>query len=95
MQKGSKAVTGPLMAGTGSLRIGGSSVWREWFKGDLDDVRIWNKPLTAAQITSDMSADGAVASSAAKLSKAKASKVSRPREEAPREALAHGWGPAP
>ncbi len=27
----------------------------EWFKGDLDDVRIWNKPLTATQITADMS----------------------------------------
>jgi hypothetical protein len=53
VQKSAKSVSGPLAVGTGSLRIGGAL--GDWFKGDVDDVRIWRKPLTAAQITSEMS----------------------------------------
>jgi hypothetical protein len=57
VQKRSKAYTGALAVGTGSLRIGGAGVWSEWFKGDLDDIRIWNKPLSASQLTAEMKVD--------------------------------------
>ena len=35
------------------LRIGGNRVWREWFKGTIDEVRIYDRALTRAQIRSD------------------------------------------
>jgi hypothetical protein len=50
----SMAVTGSLVTGTGALRLGGNSAWGEWFKGYIDDVRIYNRPLTAAEIVNDM-----------------------------------------
>ena len=70
VQKSSKSVEGPLAVGTGSLRIGGAAVWGEWFKGDIDDVRIWRKPLTASQITAEMSVNAqSVLGSASKAAK--------------------------
>jgi hypothetical protein len=40
---------------TGSpLRMGGNSVWSEWFNGLIDEVRIYNRALSAAEIQSDM-----------------------------------------
>jgi hypothetical protein len=36
------------------LRIGGNAVWGEYFAGSIDEVRIYNRALTAAQITTDM-----------------------------------------
>ena len=36
--------------GTGALRIGGNSVWGEYFKGLIDEVRIYNRALTASEI---------------------------------------------
>jgi hypothetical protein len=54
-QVGSKAVKGPLTTGTGSLRIGGSSVFGEWFNGRIDEVRVYDKALDASQIKGDMS----------------------------------------
>ncbi|WP_084285447.1 LamG-like jellyroll fold domain-containing protein [Solirubrobacter soli] len=50
----SKAVTGSINAGTGPLKIGGNAIWGEWFAGQIDDVRVYNTALTAAQITTDM-----------------------------------------
>jgi hydrogenase maturation factor HypE len=52
----SKAVSGSIVAGTGALRIGGNAVWGEWFRGYIDEVRIYNRALTAAEIVSDMNA---------------------------------------
>jgi hypothetical protein len=49
-----RSVPGPLKTSTGVLRLGGTSVWGEWFKGKMDDVRIYDKALTATQIKSDM-----------------------------------------
>jgi hypothetical protein len=50
------ATTGSMVASTGALRIGGNSIWGEWFAGSIDEVRIYNRALTAAQITADMNA---------------------------------------
>jgi hypothetical protein len=53
-QVGSKAQTGSIPASTGALRIGGNAIWGEWFAGTVDDVRIYNRALTAAEIQGDM-----------------------------------------
>ena len=34
----------------GVLKIGGNAIWGEWFNGLIDEVRIYNRALTAAQI---------------------------------------------
>jgi hypothetical protein len=50
------AAAGPaaLAASTGVLRIGGNAVWGEYFAGRIDDVRIYNRALSAAEIQVDM-----------------------------------------
>ena len=46
----------PLAGSTGVLRIGGNSLASQWFSGRIDEVRIYGRPLTAAEITADMNA---------------------------------------
>jgi glucose/arabinose dehydrogenase len=46
--------TGAIVTSPGALRIGGNTVWDEYFAGTIDDVRVYNRALTAAQITTDM-----------------------------------------
>ncbi|MCF2531367.1 LamG-like jellyroll fold domain-containing protein [Yinghuangia soli] len=53
-QVASRAQTGALTNGTGDLRIGGNSVWGEYFTGQIDEVRLYNRALSAAEITTDM-----------------------------------------
>ena len=53
-QVGSRAVSGSLATSTGALRIGGNSLWGEYFAGRIDEVRIYNRALTAAEIQADM-----------------------------------------
>ena len=48
------AVSGSLATTTNPLRIGGNTIWGEYFNGLIDDVRIYNRALTAAEIQSDM-----------------------------------------
>ena len=45
--------TGPITASTGALEIGGNSLLGGYFKGYIDEVRIYNHALTNAQIISD------------------------------------------
>ena len=35
------------------LRIGGNNIWGEWFSGLIDEVRIYERALTAAEIQTD------------------------------------------
>ena len=35
------------------LRIGGNAVFGEWFNGTIDEVRVYNRALTAAEISAD------------------------------------------
>ena len=42
----STAVTGAMAASTGVLRLGGNSVWGEWFAGLIDEVRVYDRALT-------------------------------------------------
>ena len=53
-QVSSLAVSGAITTSTGALRIGGNNVWGEYFSGLIDEVRIYNRALTAAQIQQDM-----------------------------------------
>ena len=54
VQAGSRAISGSLVTSSSPLRIGGNLVWGEYFRGQIDDVRIYNGALTQSQIQSDM-----------------------------------------
>ncbi|MBP2331193.1 glucose/arabinose dehydrogenase [Kibdelosporangium banguiense] len=45
--------SGALLTSDNPLRIGGNLIWGEYFSGSLDDVRVYNRVLTAAEITTD------------------------------------------
>ena len=51
-----RAVTGSMSASTGALRIGGNATWGEWFGGLIDNVRVYSRSLSAAEIQTDMNA---------------------------------------
>ena len=53
-QVGSRAFSGSLLTSTGALRVGGNSVWGEFFQGRIDEIRIYNRALTQAEIQADM-----------------------------------------
>jgi hypothetical protein len=48
-----RAVTGSMTASTAPLRIGGNATWGEWFGGLVDDLRVYNRALSATEIQSD------------------------------------------
>jgi hypothetical protein len=52
--RATRALTGTMPASTGSLRIGGNSVWGEYFAGSIDEVRVYNRALAEAEIRADM-----------------------------------------
>jgi hypothetical protein len=54
VQASSTSVAGATVMTNGPLRIGGNAVWGEYFKGLIDEVRIYNRALTAAEIQTDM-----------------------------------------
>ena len=45
-QVASQAATGAITGTSGPLRIGGNAIWPEWFSGQIDDLRIYNRALT-------------------------------------------------
>ena len=47
---------GPMLTSGGVLRIGGNSIWGEFFQGRIDEVRIYNRALSATEIQADMNA---------------------------------------
>jgi fibronectin type 3 domain-containing protein len=48
-----RALTAPIVTSTGALTIGGNTVWTEWFNGLIDEVRVYERALTAAEIRAD------------------------------------------
>ena len=53
--RANKPVTGSIPNSSGPLRVGGNNVWpTEWFKGELDELRVYNQALSAAEIEADM-----------------------------------------
>ena len=47
---------GSIATGSDPLHFGGNTTWGEWFQGTLDDIRIYNRTLTAGEIQTDMNA---------------------------------------
>ncbi|WP_158558057.1 LamG-like jellyroll fold domain-containing protein [Spongiactinospora gelatinilytica] len=57
--------SGSLQLDNGYLRIGGNDVWSEYFHGDIDEVRIYDRAQNAESILTDMNSPiGAPAGSA-------------------------------
>jgi glucose/arabinose dehydrogenase/PKD repeat protein len=54
VQAASATISGTISVSTGPLRIGGNSMWGEFFQGRIDDVRVYNRALTQGEIQSDM-----------------------------------------
>jgi dUTPase len=53
-QVGSRTVSGTLPNSAGALRFGGNNVWSEWFAGRLDEIRVYDRALTQAEVQADM-----------------------------------------
>jgi Domain of unknown function (DUF4082)/Concanavalin A-like lectin/glucanases superfamily/Fibronectin type III domain/Viral BACON domain/Bacterial Ig domain len=54
-QVATRAINGAIRTSTGALRIGGNSIWNdEWFAGLIDEVRLYNRALSATEIQADM-----------------------------------------
>jgi len=53
VQAATRAVSGSIVTSAGALRIGGNAVWSEWFNGLIDDVRVYNRALSAAEVVTD------------------------------------------
>lgn len=47
-------VSGSLITSNSPLRIGGNSIWGEFFAGVIDDVRVYNRALTLAEVQTSM-----------------------------------------
>jgi PKD repeat protein len=60
---GSRSQTGSIDVSTGKLRIGGNSVWGYYFAGYIDEVRVYNRALTEAEIAADSNTASAGSSS--------------------------------
>jgi fibronectin type 3 domain-containing protein len=48
------AVSGSIQTSTSALRMGGNGVWGERLSGVIDEVRVYNRALSATQIQADM-----------------------------------------
>jgi hypothetical protein len=54
VQVASRSVGGSISTSADPLRIGGNAIWGEYFDGLIDEVRIYNRALTPAEIQADM-----------------------------------------
>jgi chitodextrinase len=54
VQEATLLTPGPITTSNGQLRIGSNSIWGEPFDGLIDEVRVYNQPLNAAQLRTDM-----------------------------------------
>ena len=54
VQVSSISVPSSIVSSTGPLKIGGNAIWPEDFAGLIDEVRVYNRPLTTAELTTDM-----------------------------------------
>src|SRR5438132_6201092 len=54
VQVSSVAKTGSILTSTNPLQLGGDSIYGQYFQGLIDEVRVYNTALTAAQIQADL-----------------------------------------
>jgi Concanavalin A-like lectin/glucanases superfamily len=52
-QVGSSPATGPIDGSSGVFRIGGNSIFGEYFNGLIDEVRVYNRALSSTEINAD------------------------------------------
>jgi hypothetical protein len=50
---GSRPQTGTINVSSAPLRLGGNSIWGEFFTGYIDEVRVYNRALSQAEIAGD------------------------------------------
>jgi hypothetical protein len=53
-ETGRQPVTGSIMRSSNPLRVGGNAVWGEYFAGVIDEVRVYNRALSATEVQADM-----------------------------------------
>jgi hypothetical protein len=51
---GAPATAGSIITSAEPLRIGGNSIWGQYFTGTIDELRVYNRALTQKEIQSDM-----------------------------------------
>jgi uncharacterized protein (DUF1697 family) len=56
VQVSSLAATGSIATSTTPLQIGGDSIYGQFFQGMIDEVRVYNRALSQAEIQTDMNA---------------------------------------
>jgi hypothetical protein len=54
VQVASQPLTASMAVTTGALRIGGNKTWGEYFAGQIDEVRVYNRALSASEVKTDM-----------------------------------------
>jgi hypothetical protein len=54
VQVSSRAQTGAIAVSTNPLQIGGDTFYGQYFLGRIDEIRVYNRALSAAQIQTDM-----------------------------------------
>jgi hypothetical protein len=54
VQVSSLAKTGNLLTSTNPLEIGSDSIYGQYFAGTIDEVRVYNRALSAGEIQTDM-----------------------------------------
>src|SRR4029077_8904992 len=54
VQVSSVVKTGNIVTSTNPLQLGGDSIYGQYFQGVIDEVRVYNVALTAAQVQADM-----------------------------------------
>jgi hypothetical protein len=54
VEMATRTSVGSIATSSGPLRIGGNSLWGEFFRGRLDDLRIYNRALSPSEILTDM-----------------------------------------
>jgi hypothetical protein len=50
IKKDERVITGDITTSTGSLYIGGNTFWGEYFGGQIDNIRLYNRPLNTVEI---------------------------------------------
>jgi hypothetical protein len=53
VQVSSKPAPGAAPTSGAPFRLGGNTIWSEWYAGQIDDVRLYNRVLSASEIIED------------------------------------------
>ena len=54
VQRATRATTGNMYSSGDPLKFGGNAIWGEYFAGQLDEIRVYNRALSASEIQTDM-----------------------------------------